>query len=300
MFDRPSQPPTDATRLGRPRLVAGLVAVPVLAIALAACSSGSHGSSQSTGAAAPVANGSARPGAGQRGPAAFGVAAAIDGTTIEVQDPSTGQVSVVYGTSTRFSQQRSTTVGSLAVGQCVTASAPSTSSGSAAPSSRPTTFTATAITVVPAVNGTCSGAGFGGGSGFGGGRPSGSARPSGAPPSGAARGRFGDFATGTLKSISGSTLTIQAQDRQGGTTTDTITVTSATTVTETVSTTSAALKVGECVTATGSTGTTGTVSATRIALSTPGPNGCTSGFGRRGFGGGSGGGGSSGGGNTNA
>jgi len=144
----------------------------------------------------------------------------------------------------------------------------------------PTSFTATSITVLAAINGSCT-AGFGSGT-----RPAGSARPSGAPTGntpGSTRAQFGTFATGKVVSVSGATIVIHTTNRTTqATTTDTITATSATIVTATTAATAAALKVGECVSATGPANTTGTVAATRISLSTPGPNGCTTRFGRRG------------------
>jgi hypothetical protein len=42
------------------------------------------------------------------------------------------------------------------------------------------------------------------------------------------------------------------------------------------------LAVGKCVQALGSADTTGAITATSISISTPGANGCSSGFGRRG------------------
>ena len=249
------------------------------------------GASQPAGARGP-GSGSTAP--GQRGPAAFGLAAAITGHTIEVQDPATGQVSVTYSARTRFTQTKKETIAAIPAGACVTAVG-STPAAGTSPANQPTSFTATSVTVFPATRGSCATGAFAGG-----GRPSGAARPSDAPsgtpsgtPSGGSgrnrgagrAGRFGPFATGKVLSTSGSTLLVQATGRNGGgTVTDTITVSSTTTVTTTAATTSAALKVGECVSATGSTNSTGAVAATRITLSAPGRTGCTAGFGRR-FGG---------------
>lgn len=263
-------------------LTSALVVVTVAA--LAACSSSSKSSSNASAASSAPSSGSGSGRTGQPAPAAFGLAAAISGNTIEVQDPSTGQVSVTYSTSTKFTQSKKETVATLAAGDCITAVGAPPASGSAsasAPAAQPTTFTATSITVVASTNGSCTGGGFGGGA-----RPSGSARPSGAPSgsgSGAARGGFGTFASGKIQSVSGATIVLQVTNRStNAVTQDTITTTSATTVTTTAPATAAALKVGECVTATGPTNDTGAVTASRIALSTPGPNGCTAGFGRRG------------------
>jgi hypothetical protein len=49
----------------------------------------------------------------------------------------------------------------------------------------------------------------------------------------------------------------------------------------------AAFKVGECITALGQANSIGAVAARTIRISQPGPNGCVTGFGRRGAPGGS-------------
>jgi hypothetical protein len=283
--------PQSPARPARLRKVALLSTVALAGVlTLAACSSSSKTASQPS-AASPsgAAGGGTGGGTRQGGPAASGLAAAITGNTIEVQNPSTGQVSVTFSATTRFTQAKKVNVASIVAGDCVTASAVAAagSSASSAPATQPTSFTATTITVSTPVNGSCTLGGFGGG------RPSGAptgARPSGAPSggTGAGRARFGTFASGKVLSVAGGTLTVQGTNRSTGTsTTYTISTTGATTVTTTAATTSAALKVGECVSANGPADSTGTVAATRIALSTPGPNGCTTGFGR--FGGGTGG-----------
>lgn len=284
---RPIAARVAAGRATRPRAVL-LAAIAVTASVLAACSS--H--STSTSAAVPVPSSSSRSGgtygAGARGPAAYGLAAAITGDTIEVQDPATGQVSVIFSAKTLFTQSQKAVLSAIRIGDCVTAvGATATTSASASPSAPSTSFTATTLTVSPSANGTCTagpGGGGGGFGGFGGGRASGSVRPSGAPSGGTAgnRVRIGDFATGTVTAVSGSTVTIRTIARGSQqASTDTVTTTSTTTVTRTARVTSAALKVGECVSANGTTSSSGAVTATRIALSTAGPNGCTVGFGRR-------------------
>jgi hypothetical protein len=272
--------PVHRPRGGRVLFTSALVLLSVAGLAACSTSSAPPASPSTTPAASGAPTGTGG-GGGFGGPAAFGLAAAITGNTIEVQDPTTGQVSVTYGTTTRFTQTSKESVSALVAGECVTAigarSATGTSSGSSA-AGGPTSFTATTITVTPATNGSCTGAGrFGSGT-----RPSGSARPSGAP-TGARGGGFGAFASGKIISVSGATVLIQAiNPTSGASSTDTVTTTAATTVTATVAATAAALKVGECVSATGPTSSTGAVAATRITLSTPGPTGCTAGFGRRG------------------
>jgi hypothetical protein len=267
----------------------------LLMAGLVACGGSSKASANGTGSIVPLPSGSRGPGAGRSAaaPAAYGTAAAIAGNTVEVQDPATGQVTVTFSPSTGFTQTKSATMAALAVGDCVTAigqrptSASPAASGSAG-ASRPTSFTAASVSIEPAVNGSCP-AGFGGGGGFT--RPSGSPRPSGSFSRGAGGGfggggfgggGFGGLANGKVSQLSGDTMAVLVIGRGGQSdTTDQVTLTASTSYTQTVTVSSTALKVGECVTAIGSTGATGAVSATRITLSTPGPNGCTTGFGRR-------------------
>lgn len=266
-----------------------LAAVGVLAIlTLAAC--GSSSTSTPAAASASPTSAAARPGGagGVPGPAAYGVAAAISGSSIEVQDPATGQVTVTYSDATTWTQSTQATTAALAVGDCVTVTgtAPA-STGTASTTTRPTSFTATAITVIDTTNGTCAATGFGNGTAPRTGTRASSA-PTGTPRTRTGTGGGGGgagfaFATGTVQSVSGATIVIDtvAQAAQGATI-DTVTTTGTTTVTTTAPATSAALTVGECVSANGATSPNGSVSATRIALSTPGPSGCTTGFGRRG------------------
>ena len=277
----------------------------LLIAGLAACGGGSKAAANGTNSIVPLPSGSRGPGAGRGGPApaAYGMAAAIAGNSVEVQDPATGQVTVTFTASTRFIQTKSATITALVVGDCVTAIGQRSTSATPAPSGssgagRPTSFTAASVSIEPAVNGSCAagfgGGGFGGGGGgFGGGggggftgRPSGSPRPSGSFSRGAGGGfgggGFGGLANGKVSQLSGDTMSVLVTGRGGQSdTTDQVTLTASTSYTETAAVNSTALKVGECVTAIGSTGSTGAVSATRITLSTPGPNGCTVGFGRR-------------------
>ncbi|HEU5268822.1 MAG TPA: DUF5666 domain-containing protein [Jatrophihabitans sp.] len=301
--------PATAVRLGLASPVRGaaaLAAALLLAgVGLAGCAGGKSATGQA--AARTSAAGGQQ---GQRqgfggGPAAAGLLAEIDGHVLQVQNPATGQVSVSYSTSTTFSQTTPATLAALKVGDCVTAigqrssSASPPSAGSAAP--RPTDFPATSVQISAPTDGNC---GFGGGrgvrpsgfpsgrpssfpsgrpSGFPSGRPSGfpSGRPSGFP--GRAGGGFGEFATGTVTVLGPGSMTVRspARGQQAGTTV-TVLLTGSTSYTRTGPATAAALRVGECVSATGKADSTGAVAASRIALSPAGPSGCsTGGFGRR-------------------
>jgi hypothetical protein len=289
-----SLPPT-AVRLASPTRGALILAAGLLlaGAGLAGCAGGKSASTPSAAAQTSAAGDQQRQGFGAGGPAAFGLLAEIDGHVLQVQNPSTGQVSVSYSTSTTFSQTEQVTAAALKVGDCVTAigqrPAGAPSAASTAPS-RPTSFAAGSVQISAPVNGSCGFAGVGGGrgvrpSGFPSGRPSGF--PSGRPtnlPSGRAGGGFGagEFASGTVSALSAGRITVQTPARgQQPAGTVTVTLTDSTSYTETVSATAAALRVGECVSATGKADTTGAVAATRIALSRAGPSGCTNGFGRR-------------------
>jgi len=229
------------------------------------------------------------PGGGGNGqfPGATGTLAQITGTTLQVQNPSSGQVAVNYTGSTAFTQTKTVTVAALKVGDCVTVTgqASASSSPTVSPSSRPTSFPAATVAISAPVSGSCTAAGgrFGGGarpSGFPSGRPSNF--PSGRPSGAGGRGFGGDFATGSVTAVTSSQLTVAVPARgQQAAGTDTVTLGPSTSYTETVAATPAALKVGECVFATGRADSTGAIAATRIQLSAAGPNGCTIGFGRR-------------------
>ncbi|HJQ03505.1 MAG TPA: DUF5666 domain-containing protein [Jatrophihabitans sp.] len=288
-------------RLTRPRLLAhrgaqlGSAAALLLAAGLlVACGGSSSASSptvsqQSTGAAGP-SDGRGGFGGGAP-PGASGVLAEVTGNSLEVQNQTTGQVTVTFTASTAFSQSKTVPLSALKVGDCVTAvavRAQNSGSPSAAPSSPAgplTSFTANSVQISAPVNGSCDLTGFGGGRV----RPSGTrtAQPgnSGFPRPSGSRGNFGGgfggfgLATGTVTQLTGTTMLVQTIARgQQASMLDTITLTDATTFTEDAKVNSSALKVGQCVTATGSTDSTGAVTATRIALSTAGPNGCSSGF----------------------
>jgi hypothetical protein len=84
-----------------------------------------------------------------------------------------------------------------------------------------------------------------------------------------------------VTAVSGTGFTVQQTNPQTGATTDVqVTVAGSTTYTKAESASASALKTGDCVTANGQTDSTGAVTATTIAISQPGPNGCTVGGGR--------------------
>src|SRR5512138_236072 len=145
---------------------AALATGSVLAVLLAAC--GNSGG----GTVAPPAPAATPPAA----PGAAGLVAAVTATSLQVQNPASGQVAVDFTGATRITQQRPATLHAVTKGDCVTATG--------SPNSAGTGLAARTITVRPAVGGSCAAGRFGGGPGA---RPSGvpRPRPSGGP--GAAR-----------------------------------------------------------------------------------------------------------------
>jgi hypothetical protein len=257
------------------------------ALVLSACGGSSGANPPPSSAASP----SSSAGAGQRapsgGPAASGKVAAISGTTMQVQNQETGQVAVSWSASTKFRHQVAVTVADVKAGDCVAAVAPSGTDSSA------TSFTATTLTISPAVNGSCAAGGSGGSGGSGGGRFTGappSGFPSGKVPSGLPSGVQGRpiaaVAAGKVTSVSGSTLVIAAGQFGSGstsTTNKTVTVDGKTKITTEAATTSTSLKVGKCVTAQGKADPAGTVAATSVRITDPTNGQCALFFG--GFGG---------------
>jgi hypothetical protein len=270
-----------------------------LSLVLAACGAANATTSTSSSAAAGSGQNAApagNPGGGQGGagfPGASGLIAAASKDTLQVQS-ATAQTTVTYAASTKFSK---VVPGTIAVGDCVTVSGtPATGSTSA--------LTATTVRIQAKVNGACPAFGGNGRGGFGGGNGGGSGAPgstganpqSSGAPSGGTRpaGSFAN-ATGSVTSVTGSTVVVNGVLREGRPAAGaaaptaapiTVTLASTTTVTTTVAATSAAAVVGQCASALGTANTQGAIAATSITISTPGANGCRTGFGR--FGGGSG------------
>lgn len=265
-------------------------------LSVAAC--GATGKAASPAAAATPAGTQAQ---GFRAPGASGLLAAIDGTTLQVQDTSS-QTAVTYSAATTFTQTVPATAADLAVGLCAMvrsvdpgATSPTSPTSPSATPTRPTALTATSVTLSRPVNGSCTPAlgGPGGGPGrFQGTPPPGAPdriRPSGAPGSGRRfGGGFGSGAVGMVTQVHGGTFVL-ASTRPAGrdstaapTTTDvTVTVTSTTTWTLEKKTTAAALRTGTCVTARGRADSSGTVAATSISIRPASGGTCTGGFGPR-------------------
>ncbi len=308
--------PIGPVRSGEPRRHRrALAAGPIVSVALAmivtvsACGGGGSDGATATAASAPSQAAGSAQGQGQAArPGTSGTIAAVTATNVEVQNPASGQITVTWTPNTRFVKTTTASASAVAVGDCVTVTGGSPGS----------TFTAQTVTVSQPVSGGCTagfGRAFGGAGGFpGGARPSGAptARPSDrstARPNGQGRPNGGRLAvvTGSVTTVAGTTITVTGPQRPragasasaapaatpspGATVTSTVTLGSSTTVEETSSATSAALTVGECLTAIGKADDTGAVSATSISVRPAARQGCTGGFGGRPFGGqGSGGG----------
>ena len=254
------------------RCTPALVGAGLVALGATAC--GSAG----TTAAPQVASSSPTPAAPRAAafPGVVGTAAAVSGSSMEVQNPAIGQVTVTFTSATSITEAVAVTSGNVSVGSCVTVAGQPAASGSAGRS-----VTATTVTISTPVKGSCVGAGFGG---FGGPRGTFSPGPSFSPrprPSGS-RGAFGG-ANGKVTSLSASGFVVQGRNPVAGADTSvTVTTTAATRYLKLVTAQPSALKVGECIAAVGPANSIGTVAARSIRISPPGPSGCVTGFGRRG------------------
>ena len=284
-----------ASAAGR-RWAPALAGLGIVVLGVTACggSSGNAATPAATIASSAAPGSSPTPTTGQAAfPGVVGTAAAVSGSSLEVQNPTSGQVTVTFTASTPITDTVSVTSKDVTVGSCVTVVGKPSAAGAAAKS-----VTATSVTISAPVKGNCTGAGaggFGGGGfgGFGGGQGGSSPRPSFSPrprPTGS-RGAFGNGAfggaDGKVTSVSASGFVVEARSRTAGsgTATDTsITVitTSASKYLKTVTASASALKVGLCITAVGTANSIGAVAARSIRISQPGPSGCVSGFGGRG------------------
>jgi hypothetical protein len=297
-----------ASAAGR-RWAPALAGLGIVVLSVAACGSGgSSATVAGTAAASPAAQASSpAPTPSQAAfPGVVGTAAAVSGSSLEVQNPTSGQVTVTFTAATPIIETVTATAKDVTVGSCVTVVGKPSAAGSATGP-----VTATTVTISAPVKGNCAGgAGFGGG-GFGGfGRGGGGAgggatpRPSFSPrarPTGS-RGAFGNGAfggaNGKVTSVSATGFVVQARGRTAGTAgtagtapaagaagTDisvTVITNSASKYLKTVTAKASALKVGQCITALGTANSIGAVAARSIRVSQPGPSGCVSGFGGRG------------------
>ncbi|MGA2835605.1 MAG: hypothetical protein ABSF84_03310 [Acidimicrobiales bacterium] len=285
-------------RAGRNRRIAALSAVGVVALAFAACG-GSSAASTTPTTATPTTGSETTP---TSLPGASGTIAAVNGTSLEVQNAESGQTTVNYTASTTIRQITTTSASAVTVGSCISAfGKPTTTSSSSTPFGEP--ITATTVSISQPTSGSCSRGGFGG---FGGGTRPGGTRPGGTgsfhgfggtagngsrPAGGAfAGGSFG-AASGQVTAVNGSVVTVDETDpRTQKASSVAVTLSGTTTFSTTVTATSSAIVVGQCARAVGTADSTGAVTASSLTISAPTNGTCTSGFGfRGGFGGGAGG-----------
>jgi hypothetical protein len=294
-----------ASAAGR-RWAPALAGLGIVVLSVAACgSSGTTAAVAGTAAASPAAQANSPAPSPSPSQAAFpgvvGTAAAVSGSSMEVQNPTSGQVTVTFTASTPITDTVAATAKDVTVGSCVTVVGKPATAGSATGP-----VTATTVTISAPVKGNCTGAGgFGGGfggGGFGGfgrgGGGSATPRPSFSPrprPTGS-RGAFGNGAfggaNGKVTSVSATGFVVQARSRAAGTAgaagtasteiSVTVITNSASKYLKTVTAKPSALKVGQCITALGTPNSIGAVAARTIRISQPGPSGCVAGFGGRG------------------
>ena len=232
------------------------VLVGALGLAVAAC-----------GGSSTTASDAAAPSANPAPPGTTGTIAAVAATSIKVQNPRTGQVTVDFSGSTAITRTAAASAADLVVGGCV-AVTPATANGGGA-STGPV---AAGTVMISQSTGQGCRPGAGMGAGGGGARPSGAPLPSAANGGNAARRARGVL--GTVSAISASGFTVQETSGSA-----TVTTSASTTYLKTQSADHSALVVGQCATAIGQADDTGTLTATAISVRAPGPGGCAAGVG---------------------
>jgi hypothetical protein len=232
------------------------VLVGALGLAVAAC-----------GGSSTTASDAAAPSANPAPPGTTGTIAAVAATSIKVQNPRTGQVTVDFSGSTAITRTAAASAADLVVGGCV-AVTPATANGGGA-STGPV---AAGTVMISQSTGQGCRPGAGMGAGGGGARPSGAPLPSAANGGNAARRARGVL--GTVSAISASGFTVQETSGSA-----TVTTSASTTYLKTQSADHSALVVGQCATAIGQADDTGTLMATAISVRAPGPGGCAAGVG---------------------
>ncbi len=245
---------------------------------------------------------------------ASGSVAALSASSMEVQNPSSGQTTVTWTGTTQFSKTVTESVASLIVGDCVTAT------GTKSKSSK-TTVAARSLTVTTSnSSGTCTGIGTrfggtgttpsgfpgrggGGGFAFRGGETPGGTRPSFAPGPGASNFRNAlaslDIVSGKVTAVKGSTVTVSGFTVSPGsfgrssrsssssrskkpnppkTETLKVTTSGSTTVSATQTAAASDLAVGDCVSAFGPSAANGSVTASTVRITSTGASTCSGRF----------------------
>ncbi|HSV40873.1 MAG TPA: DUF5666 domain-containing protein [Nocardioidaceae bacterium] len=202
-------------------------------------------------------------------PGANGEIAAIDGRTLQVQNPMEGQVAVSYTDKTTITAEVDADAGDLEVGDCVMVIGEGDD----------TLDASTVAITVPADDGSCTPAGPGGGDGMFEGRAE--MRPEGAPegmPEGMPEQVAFSGAFGEVTAFSADGFTVQTlMPGQDDTTTRDVTTSTDTAWTKTADADAKSLKIGACVSARGDLDDTGALTATSIAVTDPVDGECMAG-----------------------
>ena len=191
-------------------------------------------------------------------PGANGEIAAIDGRTLQVQNPMEGQVAVTYTAKTAITAEVAAEAADLEVGDCVMVTGEGEDD-----------VTATSVRISERTEGSCSPAGSGR---FEGGPPPGDLQgelpegvPTDLPDRAVMMGAFGEV---TAVSANGFTVSTQLPGEESATTRQ-VTTSADTTWTDTVDADAGSLKVGKCVSARGDRDDTGALTATSISVADP-------------------------------
>jgi hypothetical protein len=247
---------TRLTRLAGPALAA------LALLSLVACG----GTAAASGAAAKT---SPSPGARARNGTA-GELVQMNGMTL-ILSATSGDLTVVYDTSTTFQKTSTGTFADVSAGKCIVATGQKDAAG---------TMTAATVRLTGKVNGTCAVAAGPGGGGGGGNRtppPGASPRPN--RPNVA-------FVAGEVTAVKGTAITIQPATGAA----QLVTIPTTATVSRSAAATAADLALHQCVQANGPRDAAGKVTARTVTIVPAGPSGCFTGGGGGlgGFGGGGG------------
>jgi len=209
-------------------------------------------------------------------PGASGEVADVSGRTMQVQNPTVGQVAVTWTASTTFTQQVDASLADVSVGDCVMVTSSSAAASSSPSAAEP--IAADQVRITPAVAGECTG---GRGSGAPGqlmtSAPQGMPTdlPSDLPSDGPMQLSGGAIGLVTAVSPSGFTVASVQPPAPGSsdpsttatTTAVSVTVSDDTAYTRTAKATSSAVHVGVCVAARGTEDSMGAIKAASVAVS---------------------------------
>lgn len=262
-----------------PRHRAATMSVALLggfAVLLSACGGSGAGQPAAAPSSTPRSSSRGPGGVARAGAAAVGTVAALSASSMQVQNPASGQVTVDFSGSTRFTETVAATLADARPGDCVVVAGRVSST-----SSTVRVITARSVRLSPAGPAGCPATAGSVRSGHRrspgrGGRRSHAVTTRALPGVASASGRI----TATTSTSLTLTGTLRLRRLASGSTKSvvsgsvTVVVTSSTTLTRLVTTSSKALVVGGCVAAFGPTTDTGRVVAKSIAIRPGGPGGC--------------------------